>query len=413
MNKMQKKIQCLSAKLAILALVYVSLVSLTSCSDDDEPVKEVIYSWEFEELAPSTPDFMDDKYKIESTFKAALGASGTATSVTKQGSSETCDKEVLEACQRAFDSLKDEVWQGCYVFVVTNTTTDTPICKVSFNADHDNAWTDFSKSYTAYDLKIGDYYYSDGTWSDGGLRKFNPVNNKMEWAEQIPKPESGKTVIGIVFYTGFHDYDKSDYTESGIGQKNCHGYVIALTDVNNSADDCLRWGYGPKGDVDIRLGTYTISESWSGFNDQLIVQEYVSKNNGWEMKHFPAFLACATYGNRTLDQDGNPTNAYDWQQPLAAPKNSSGWFLPSYGQLKYIDKYCSFLEDHIKIIRDNTSNDSSYKKYINVFREDRYYWSSTEDAKYTSSALSLKVHVGLTPICKKRNAYNVRAVLAF
>lgn len=26
------------------------------------------------------------------------------------------------------------------------------------------------KTYTASDLKLGDYYYSDGTWSDGGLR---------------------------------------------------------------------------------------------------------------------------------------------------------------------------------------------------------------------------------------------------
>ncbi len=184
--------------LAMLALVCVSLVSFTACSDNDEPVEEVIYSWEFEEVSPSTPDFMDDKNKIESTFKAALGASGTATSVTKQGTSETCDLEVLEACQRAFDSLKDEVWRGHYVFTVTNITTGTTICKASFSADDDNSWDPLVTIYQASDLKFGDYYYSDGTWSDGGLRKLYS-DGTTESAETTPPPVPGKTCNGIVY----------------------------------------------------------------------------------------------------------------------------------------------------------------------------------------------------------------------
>lgn len=195
---MQKAVQNLSSMLVMLALVCVSLVSFTACSDNDEPMAEVTYTWDFEEVNPSTPDFMDDKNKIESTFKAALGASGSATSVTKQGTSETCDQDVLEACQRAFISLKDEVWQGRYVFVVTNTTTGTTICKATFDADNDNAWHPFITNYKASDLKFGDYYYSDGTWSDGGLRA--KVGSAYIWEEQTPKPEKGKTVIGIVFY---------------------------------------------------------------------------------------------------------------------------------------------------------------------------------------------------------------------
>ena len=124
--------------LAMLAVVCASLVSLTACSDDDEPVAEVTYSWEFEEVSPSTPDFMDDKDKIESAFKTALGASGTATSVTRQGTAEQCDKAVLEACQQAFNSLKGEAWQGRYVFTVTNTTTGTIVCTATFDADNEN-----------------------------------------------------------------------------------------------------------------------------------------------------------------------------------------------------------------------------------------------------------------------------------
>lgn len=81
-------------------------MTFTACSDDDEPVAEVTYTWDFEEVNPSTPDFMDDKNKIESTFRTALGASGSATSVTKQGTSETCDREVLEGRRQTLESLK-------------------------------------------------------------------------------------------------------------------------------------------------------------------------------------------------------------------------------------------------------------------------------------------------------------------
>ena len=384
MNKIREAIQSRSSMLAMMALVCVSLVSFTACSDDDEPVEGVTYSWEFEEVSPSTPDFMDDKNKIESTFKAALGASGTAISVTKQGTSETCDQEVLEACQRAFDSLKDEVWQGCYVFVVTNTTTGTTICKATFDADNDNAWHPFLITYKTSDLKFGDYYYSDGTWSDGGLRVKFVGGNEIVWADPIPKPENGKTVIGIVFYVGHHETDLSDYSTTGIGQKSCHGYVVALTDVHNdySLDEMwpelLPWGCGPNGNINFRIGTDSNKGWWNGYNDLCKIHEYVRNNKGWEMKHFPAFLACETYGNRTVDKDGNPTNDYNWQHPLAAPNSTSGWFLPSCGQLQYLYQKSLFLSARIDLIKDNTPDGSSYKEHIKWFSVDFGYNSSTE-----------------------------------
>ena len=414
---MRTAIKSLWSNFLLLTLVCASLVSLTACSDNDEPVEEVTYSWEFEEVSPSTPDFMDDKNKIESTFKAALGVTGTATSVTKQGTPETCDQEVLEACQRAFDSLKDEVWQGNYVFVVTNTTTGTTICEASFNTDEDNVWNPYIKTYEATDLKIGDYYYSDGTWSDGGLRRIL-FSTMMEWAETIPKPKKGKTVIGIVFYVGHHGLDLSDYTKSGIGQNHCHGYVIALTDVHNDGIyEHLQWGYGPYGPINNHIGTYNNKESWSGYGDLCKIHEYVAQNNGWEMKHFPAFLACETYGNRALDGDGIPTNTYDWQHPLAAPNNSSGWFLPSCGQLTFLANNRPFLEAHMEIVKDNTPDESSYKEYIKGFEEEKAHWSSTEYTdEYPNSpefARILHFFNGCDSRDVKGNSHNVRAVLAF
>ena len=277
MNDIRKAVQSLQSMLAMVVLVCVSSVSFTACSDDDETVEEVTYSWEFEEVSASTPDFMDDKNKIESAFKTALGASESATSVTKQGTSETCDQEVLEACQRAFDSLKDEVWQGRYVFVVTNVTTGAVIFIHTFNADNENRGT-----YTTSDLKIGDYYYSDGTWSDGGLREI---------------------------------------------------------------------------------------------------------------------------------------------KPLAAPNNTSGWFLPSIGQLLHLQKNRSFLEAHIEIVRDNTTDGCSYKEYIKGFNDEHangvwtplYYWSSTESDKSLEpeNTWILDFNHGLALRVMKDYTAFVRAVLAF
>lgn len=413
MNKIRKAIQSLQSMLVMMVMMCVSLLTFTACSDDDEPVAEVTYSWEFEEVSPSTPDFMDDKNKIESTFKAALGASGTATSVTKQGSSETCDEEVLEACQRALESLKGEVWQGRYTFTVTNVTTGTMIFIHTFNADNENSGT-----YTTSDLKIGDYYYSDGTWSDGGLREMKG-DGTMVWAETTPQPKSGKTVIGIVFYAGHHPEDKSDYSRSGIRQAQCHGYVVSLTNANNDQYDRHSWEWRLKGESKSNrlVGFSTSKTDWSGYYNCVKIHEFVNENEGWgwEMKHFPASFACETYGNRTVDKYGRPAGIYDWQEPLASPDNTSGWFLPSLGQLLHLQKNSSFLEAHIEVVRDNTTDGCSYKKYINGFKdEDLIYWSSTEDSSDPNNAWAIFFNYGFAgPWGKDLAGGYVRAILAF
>ena len=412
MNKMKKAIQSLQTVLAMLALVCVSLASFTACSDDDEPVAEVTYSWEFKEVSPSTPDFMDDKNKIESTFKNALGATATATSVTKQGTPETCDKEVLEACQQAFNSLKDEAWQGRYTFTVTNVTTGTEIFSHTFDADNEN-------SFEASSLKFGDYYYSDGTWSDGGLREING-NGNMTWAESKPEPESGKTVIGIVFYTGRHPNDKSDYsqplTENGptLPDGKVQGYVVALTDVHNDDSDLLCWEW-KDGTYNRSVGTSTNENDWNGYANCQQIHKFVVDNSsdGWEMKHFPAALACETYGKRTLDRYGNSTTAYDWQKPLAAPSNTSGWFLPSCAQLLHLCNNRSSLSARMTEVKNSTRADCDYKDKIKWFDTSYYYWSSTERLIYPHDAWFVYFNDDYQSSFNKDLPFNVRAVLAF
>ncbi len=56
-------------------------------------------------------------------------------------------------------------------------------------------------TYTAFDVKTGDYIYSDGTTSDGGLRKRYSDGRTPVIANPKPGPIDGKPISGIVFWT--------------------------------------------------------------------------------------------------------------------------------------------------------------------------------------------------------------------
>lgn len=183
--------------------------------------------------------------------------------------------------------------------------------------------------YTASDLKIGDYYYSDGTWSDGGLRKLYS-DGTMIMESPRPAPVSGKTLIGIVFHAGHHASDQSDYSSTGIGQQKCHGYVVALSDATPLW--ACKWGvYGtelgcyPKDGSGKAQDNYSKSSDidWSGYNyTQTIINHVGGKDklNASEDAGYPAtYYAVVAYENET-----------------SSSANSSGWFLPSIGQLNKV-----------------------------------------------------------------------------
>ena len=224
--------------------------------------------------------------------------------------------------------------------------------------------------------------------------------------------------IGIVFHVGQHESDESDYSCTGIGEAKCHGYVVALTDVHDGSSDRLRWEYGPKNEYNHVVGTSTSASDWQGYSNSLKFHEFVknedNKAAGWEMKHFPAALACETYGNRTLDKDGNDANGkYDWQQPLAAPSNTSGWFLPSCGQLQYLYQNRSVLLVRMTDVKNSTPDNCSYKDKIKWFSTSWYYWSSTERSYDPRNAWRVDFLNGYTNYIYKYYTYVVRAVLAF
>lgn len=133
---MKQIIRTMSALLTMTVAMAISAFTFTACSDDDDPMTEVTYTYGFSNMSASHPDFLEEMGKIENAFKSALGITGKP--FTKKGSLEECDKEVYAASQKAYESLQDEVWQGDYLFEVTNTLTGEVICTALFNASNEN-----------------------------------------------------------------------------------------------------------------------------------------------------------------------------------------------------------------------------------------------------------------------------------
>ena len=258
-----------------------------------------------------------------------------------------------------------------------------------------------------HDLQPGDYLCknSDGNWY-------------IIPGEEMPNEEC----IAIVFYVDRHEKDNSDYTKpltdggSVLADGTVHGYAVALTDVHNDQNDRLRWEWGPAEQYDQVVNASTDNTDWNGYANCLKIHDFVKNNteNGWEMKHFPAALACETYGNRTVDRDGNPITdgRYDWQQPFIAPNNSSGWFLPSCSQLYYLYQNITFLSNCINAVKNKTV-DATLKNHIGWFSTNEYYWSSTERSSRSGNAWYVYFAYDYRNARYKGSADGVRAVLAF
>ena len=122
----------------------LAILTFTACSDDDDIDNEVTYTYGFAEMSATHPNFLEEMGKIESAFKSALGVAGS--NFTKRGTVEVCDKQVYVACEKACNSLKGEVWQGDYIFEVTNTFTGDIVCMAGFNADNENIFAGSSRA---------------------------------------------------------------------------------------------------------------------------------------------------------------------------------------------------------------------------------------------------------------------------
>lgn len=186
---------------------------------------------------------------------------------------------------------------------------------------------------------VGDFYYSDGTWSSSSS-----------------DPDPSKTVIGIIFKTGAASNDLSDYSNAGLEE--VRGFVVSL---ENAMQIEVAW-WGDKKEVSdfewtmsssTDAGTSQSEDDFSGYYNTLKINEFATATyaEGLAYKNLKAAYAAV---NHTPE----------------APEGTTGWFFPSAGQMKEMYSVYSTISSSLEkaqgesLLSDNSEG----------------YWSSSTQA---------------------------------
>lgn len=267
------------------------------------------------------------------------------------------------------------------------------------------------KGFTADDLKIGDYYYSDGTTSDGGYREYtDDTNDILDIKPVLTNPATGeeRTCIGIVYWVG--DPTKplrnlqGDKTLANDHPGCTHGLVVSL------GEESCTWqaSYTPvQGWLNSNhSGKFLPVQSGKGASDPLNnIQGY---NN---TKAIEAF-------NASSDNSGNQVyvvqKVVEYRKRVLAPAASSGWYVPSAKELTLL---CGTDVDDLWRNDSGTANRDLINKKLElisatILPSSSLYWSSTE----SSSGIAFDVDFsngGVGSSFKCDYSYRVRFSLAF
>ena len=227
----------------------------------------------------------------------------------------------------------------------------------------------------SHELQVGDYLLADGN---------------LVGKDEALTAEQQAACIAIVFRAGHHEKDGSDYANTGIGQQKCHGYAVALQDATSSY--CM-WGvYGAE------LGCFPTDGSEQ--------DNYSTPDIDWSGYAWTQKIITAAGGKEKLNATEDacyPATYYavvDYETKVKAPTNSSGWFLPSIGQMWNVYQNRTSLFDG--------------KTGVSALQRD-WYWSSSEDYNSPADyALYVTVSRGdVLNLNKFSSDSYVRPVLAF
>lgn len=193
-----------------------------------------------------------------------------------------------------------------------------------------NLRTDARLEYSLY-VEAGDYYYEDNTW--------------------LPYRDDSKTCIGIVFKSGAGTDDTASNYGDKLTDEKIHGYVVALQDAH---EEIGIWGIRNT-DVSGLTNEARFSNKYNGYTNTQTVKslseyEKVDPNRPASGEdQYWAFKVASDYTTK-------------------APEKSSGWYLPSIGQLQDIYN----LPDRTGLLIEAGGSD------FRANENDGRYWSSTE-----------------------------------
>lgn len=198
--------------------------------------------------------------------------------------------------------------------------------------------------------RIGDFLYADGSWSTQLQSDLKP--------------------IGIVFHVGeasaYSDRLSYYYYKDGsTPMTEIHGYAVALHDatVVDGVNQTVWWSAWKNNDEG--AGCSTNIEDFLGYTN---TRSIVSK--------------AASLGGLSDADDNFPAAYYTtvaYEQKCPAPENTSGWFLPSAYQFKYIFDRAYFDDDHSgRACLENSFKTLGEAQATPLLTDDAEYWTSTE-----------------------------------
>ena len=255
-------------------------------------------------------------------------------------------------------------------------TADTRTYTYTFYDIHSDLWLDNIQAEAGAagtspaSPNVGDYFYANGTWSS-------------TYSSNTSNP-----CIGIVFKVGAGAGDNVGNYNFFFMDNTIHGYVVALNDANDNAG---AWG--------IRLTNV------DGLTDE---GSYVNKYDGYSNTAIVRLLKAY----KSTDVNSPTADGQYWVFKVASgysaisPANTSGWYLPSIGQLN--DIYS--MNNRTGLFQGAGGTD--FKTTDNNGR----YWSSTEKNEYDAWYYQFNGS-GSGSYAKSDNGYlrvsYVRAILTF
>lgn len=274
--------------------------------------------------------------------------------------------------------------------------------------------------FKADELKIGDYFYSDGTWSDGGLRKRyddgNVVIADPKPAPVLTNPTTGasRTVVGIVFQTDKSRIGAKEKEKLG-GEDKVHGLVMCVKNAATNQKWSTAWNIG-----EFPKECATIADSYNDISGYGNCERIRSSHGSFD--NYPAFK----------DTDG-----YNTTCPV--PTTTTGWYLPSVGQLWDIFQNLGCVtaladkDQQTSSLNQNSWSSQSkisaainrWMTYIadenkNVFGNQNFILSSSEFNSFrvktwcsSYNGKNGEDNIICSSVAKENDDYHVRPVLAF
>lgn len=302
---------------------------------------------------------------------------------------ERPDYTVLTAADFTAEAKPYRNSDGTYRYIVNPAAQP-----VSLTGSYDNGKKEFT--VTPNGIVTGNYktYKVDGAKTDEKSHDLQPGDYLLADGNLVGKDETLTTgqqadVIAIVFRAGHHANDGSDYSSTGIGSEKCHGYAVALTDATSSY--CM-WGV-----YRTELGCYPTDGSGNKQNN------YSNPDIDWSGYSYTQTIITAAGGKENLnatEQAGYPATWYavvDYAGKFNAPANSSGWFLPSIGQMWNIYQQRGLLtsaggstlkNDDYWSSSEHYNDPATYALRVDVRNDRVHYWYKYSSICYVRAVLA-------------------------